>query len=91
MAVQELQVLAVVPSVVVVPVVRALLLPLLQVVGARQQHLLPVLLAVLLVPAQLPVVALPLVLVDLAEEALQLPRSFSAAMAGLSPSRAPPM
>jgi hypothetical protein len=72
--------------VAVVPVLLALLLLLLQVVAARELHLLlvPPLLEVLRVPAQLRVVARPPV-VDLAEEAVEPHRSFSAAMAGISP------
>jgi len=77
----------------VVPVLLALLLLLLQVVAARELHLLlvPPLLEVLRVPAQLRVVARPPVLVDLAEEAVELHRSSSAAMAGISPSPGRPM
>jgi hypothetical protein len=82
-AVPELPVLALLPAVVVVlallpvdPVLLALLLPWLQVVAAREPHLLL---------AQAPLEA------AVAQEAVELHRSFSAAMAGIFPSPGPPM
>ena len=72
----ELPVLALLPAVVVVLALLALLLPSLQVVAAREPHL-------LLAPAPLEAAV--------AEEVVELHRSFSAAMAGILPSPGPPM